>query len=498
MAETEEIREEGQKSGKMNAILQRVKRLRVPITVEPLIFLYTVSVGLNEVIRSNLIITKICQSKLNYNDTICEDLNAEANEHIQDIVQENVTEYETIYSSVAFVPRILYGLLAGTWSDRNGRKILIGLPILGQFLASVSYGLNYLFLTRLPWQMLFLEFVNELTGTYVAYYLAIYSYITDVSAEESRTIRLSVADGMDYFSTSIGTLVSGPLFLAAGYYGVFGCSAGSSLLSLLYLIFFVKESLKRTGDISTDSTSLREGGSNKNYGSQGELQAEPVEPQTKSFMITSFLYIFESLRTVFRARRWPKKSILFLAIFNFAAFIFIYNGTEGTHRYLYAQKKYKWNEQDFTRYLFNYRIAYMVALWIVSPILSSVLKVPDPLITILACCASIVGFVLPAVQSNSSWFTVGSFICMFSPLTTVTTRAVLSKVVDGDEIGRIYSVLALFSAASGSLVEAAFQSLYSATLSSFLGAYLLVLAGLCGITIPVSLTILLLTRKLNS
>ena len=26
--------------------------------------------------------------------------------------------------------------------------------------------------------MLFLEFVNELTGTYVAYYLAIYSYIT--------------------------------------------------------------------------------------------------------------------------------------------------------------------------------------------------------------------------------------------------------------------------------------------------------------------------------
>ena len=27
-------------------------------------------------------------------------------------------------------------------------------------------------------QMLFLEFVNELTGTYVAYYLAIYSYIT--------------------------------------------------------------------------------------------------------------------------------------------------------------------------------------------------------------------------------------------------------------------------------------------------------------------------------
>ena len=28
--------------------------------------------------------------------------------------------------------------------------------------------------------MLFLEFVNELSGTYVAYYLAVYSYITGI------------------------------------------------------------------------------------------------------------------------------------------------------------------------------------------------------------------------------------------------------------------------------------------------------------------------------
>ena len=39
----------------------------------------------------------------------------------------------------------------------------------------------------------------------------------------------------------------------------------------------------------------------------------------------------------------------------------------------------------------------------------------------------------------------------------VSVRSVLSKVISSLEIGRVFSVLALCSAASGSLVEAAFQ-----------------------------------------
>ena len=42
---------------------QKCLNLRFPVTIEPLVLLYTLSVGLNEVIRSNLIIAKICQVK---------------------------------------------------------------------------------------------------------------------------------------------------------------------------------------------------------------------------------------------------------------------------------------------------------------------------------------------------------------------------------------------------------------------------------------------------
>ena len=53
---SEEAKEEGSSD-----IRKKCTNLRFPITVEPLILLYTLSVGLNEVIRSNLIIEKICQ-----------------------------------------------------------------------------------------------------------------------------------------------------------------------------------------------------------------------------------------------------------------------------------------------------------------------------------------------------------------------------------------------------------------------------------------------------
>ena len=129
------------------------------------------------------------------------------------------------------------------------------------------------------------------------------------------------------------------------------------------------------------------------------------------------------------------------------------------------------------------------------------------------------GFILPAVTTDAVWFTVGSFVCLLSPVNTIVTRwvhvsrvsalhvshvsrSVISRAVSEDEIGRIYSVLALFSAVSvtvtcpsvtrvtrvqvsGSLVEAAFQQLYSATRGTLQGGvYLLVLAGLLLVTVP--------------
>ena len=63
----------------------------------------------------------------------------------------------------------------------------------------------------------------------------------------------------------------------------------------------------------------------------------------------------------------------------------------------------------------------------------------------------------------------------------------LSLAVSGEEIGRIYSVLALFSSLAASLIRLAWQKLYNVTLDTFPGAFLVVAAALLLITIPLHL-----------
>ena len=76
-------------------------------------------------------------------------------------------------------------------------------------------------------------------------------------------------------------------------------------------------------------------------------------------------------------------------------------------------------------------------------------------------------------------------------------RSVISRAIPDQEIGRVFSVLALFSAASGSLIEAGFQKIYNASLEVFPGTYLLVLAGLVLITIPVNVVLRTLVKIIN-
>ena len=97
-----------------------------------------------------------------------------------------MSDYERSLSLAAFFPRILYCLVAGAWSDRHGRKFIMAMPIFGQFLVNVTYLVNYAFIETLPFEMLYLEFVNELCGSFVLYYLAVYSYMADITTEVGR------------------------------------------------------------------------------------------------------------------------------------------------------------------------------------------------------------------------------------------------------------------------------------------------------------------------
>ena len=116
--------------------IERILLIWNNITIEPVVVFYLLSIGMKEVIRSNLILDKACLVKLGFNHTICDNLtetgDEERDKEFFDPVQTTVSDYERTLNLAATAPRIFFALLAGTWSDQHGRKFIIAIPIFGQ------------------------------------------------------------------------------------------------------------------------------------------------------------------------------------------------------------------------------------------------------------------------------------------------------------------------------------------------------------------------------
>ena len=85
----------------------------------------------------NLVIDLACYNNLNYSATICTNLSAHQKEQIE--VQKLVatmTMYQSILSSI---PGIIVCLFIGPWSDTNGRKPAILIPMVGLTLGFIVW-----------------------------------------------------------------------------------------------------------------------------------------------------------------------------------------------------------------------------------------------------------------------------------------------------------------------------------------------------------------------
>ena len=85
----------------------------------------------------NLIIDLACYNNLNYSYDVCSNLSAHNNEQIA--VQKLVATVTMYGSILSAIPGIIICLFVGPWSDTNGRKPAMLIPMLGLILASIIW-----------------------------------------------------------------------------------------------------------------------------------------------------------------------------------------------------------------------------------------------------------------------------------------------------------------------------------------------------------------------
>lgn len=110
------------------------------------------------------------------------------------------------------------------------------LPIVGDLLACISNIIKTYFLYELPLELcMFMEaFFPSITGGWITMCMGTFSYIGDISSEETRTFRMGIANLCLTAGGPFGTALNGVLLEKIGYYGVLSISSVLYLFSILY------------------------------------------------------------------------------------------------------------------------------------------------------------------------------------------------------------------------------------------------------------------------
>lgn len=228
---------------------EKLCAIKSNITVEPILAGLIIPSTLSRLAVQNLNLDKSCRVKLNFGDEICDAL-LQRNGNLtyyEGEVQKVISSIEAWKSIIQTAIPTLLVIFMGAWSDRTGnRKMCILLPIFGEFLVCISNLISTFFFYQVSVEVtMFLEALfPAITGGWVMVYLGVFSYISDITSEESRTFRVGLANLCMTAGIPIGTALSGILLKLLGYYGIFSITASIYVITLSYGLFYLKKNSK--------------------------------------------------------------------------------------------------------------------------------------------------------------------------------------------------------------------------------------------------------------
>ncbi|XP_050678595.1 proton-coupled folate transporter-like [Leptidea sinapis] len=445
--------------------------IREHITVEPLLAGFIIPSVISRFAMGNFNLDKACRVNLGFGDEICEALVKKTSSNYSSYEKE----VQTLISSIdiwkgmisTLLPCIIIMFL-GAWSDRTGkRKLCILLPIFGEFATSINNIVNVFFFYEIPVQVtIFLEvFFTAVSGGWVTMFLGVFSYISDITSERSRTFRVGLVNFCMTAGVPLGVGVGGVLVQKMGYYGLFTSTSVMFAMVLMYGCFLLKE----------PEDFLRDKG-------------RPTVERTNSKDVAFFdaNHIVDTIGVALRRRVSNTRTKVILTL---VAVFLIYGPSMSEHNilYLFVRNQLNWNMMNYSIFLSYSIILHSIGAMFSITILSKKLQVDDSLLCLIAMTSKFVGAMWTAfVKTNLEMYLI-PVAEFFTAATLTSLRSILSKLVEKDEIAKVNSLFSLTETLAALLFNPLYSWLYMKTLSSLPGAVFLTSAG---VIIPAAIILL--------
>ncbi|KAL4224093.1 hypothetical protein ACF0H5_017547 [Mactra antiquata] len=416
----------------------------IPIILAELIFfLYKTGESMLDATTRPYIIRVVCHSKFPSNESVCSNLDNYPN--LEDEVQSDAGTYLIYYRMLVNFPAILLGLFCGAWSDKYGRKIPMMLPSLGSVLSVLLYMLSVASKEHAIVLILLGAFIQGIFGKSAVITMAVNSYASDITDKDDRTRKLGKLLAMNFFGLFAGALLAGIFQDTSDLPATFCTVVFLHAIVVIVSVVCMPETVPLPIERQNYDIAKQDGRTCLCENMKESLSVLVQKRANKGRKLVLILFLISLMNQTCKVGE-TDITLLFV-----------------THSPLSWPK-------SWYGYLLSLDYAVMgVCLLLVLPILSNILKLPDGGIVIIGLLCKIIRLFWAAFIRESWMVYVSVIIGSFAGMITSSIRSLMSKAVEENEMGKVFSLLASAETASKLFGTVIFVSLYGATAYFFPG-----------------------------
>ena len=351
----------------------------------------------------------------------------------QNIIQEEAAQWEMYIGICKSVPAIISNIFFGSWSDRVGRKKILILPVIGDFLNAVCYWLCAFYFSAPIFYLFIGNAISALFGNHAAVLMSVYAYVSDLTTEATRTKRVILLESMTYLGSVISNLTGGLMLERYGFVPVYSLIVFLYALLAIYLIF-LKESLPLVNN-------------------EAKKVANLLSKQR----------LFEALSVVTKRRTGRYRMSLFLLLGCFFFLVLLFNGINSITVFFVLHSPLSFTSSQIGYLFTEINGVRFVGATIINLLFFIKLQVRDCYIIMLAAL-TYSGFTFMLGMSTTP------LLVFLAPLWSLgegggvaSTRAGLSKMVGKSEQGKLFSIVACLEVCVALVSSTIFNTIYRYT-----------------------------------
>ncbi|XP_074605735.1 putative peptidoglycan muropeptide transporter SLC46 [Brevipalpus obovatus] len=444
------------------------------ISLDIFCFIVCFTFGFSDISLNQIVQDKICLNDLHLSRDVCHNIQDQKDYLPQAIdIYTHVTRWKSYVNFIGYFPGILVTIFLGKWLDRypNMMKYVLAAQPLGNLVCCLIV-LHQLFYFKIDYMILLVSNVPKvLNGGIAAFLCCVFSIVTTTSPSSHRMIRFGMIEFSIQGGVLAGTLLGGPVLALKPWFGIglqnyAGVFVLTSIINLVAIIWglilidtgkpFKSQINETTGRVVINQNSTEEPSTNRKKWTQ----------MFRELFDTS--NVIEMLRTCAKKRPQHKHLHLRLYFLSIGIYIFCVLG-ETTVAYQFAQLVYRWSAVYYStaRAIALILPTFMGIFW--PYILQKWFHLGDAACGILGVVSAMLSFIIKGGILKPYAFFLSSVIGAFASVFLPCLRSMISKSVNSDEIGQVFTLLGCIEATTPMLDGFYYSFIFSNTANVYPG-----------------------------